>query len=196
MLKLMLNFPSKLKGTSRPSAYEVFFTEHSTVHHVRQFDDSAWAKLFFTRCREYYLEPAKKLGRDKHGFAAIVIISALIEYLVSMTTGKGRTTRSLIIRWIKDCLPDYEPVSKQVYELFRCGLVHNGRVKSGGLCSFDITDRWAMIHGAVVINPDELISAVECAINSMEKSLTKLERLRELALAMRSSHAEDVAQFA
>jgi hypothetical protein len=138
------------------------------------------ALAFRDRVDGFYLEPAERLIASKNAFAAGLIIFAGIEFLARMSSESEPSV------WLADNLKIDAAITSKVWEYFRHGLTHEGRVKGSAQFSFDTGTVVVQTENILVINPDCLLTGVRMAFQercagidpNRKKLLT--DRLRRL----------------
>ncbi|MBO0695764.1 MAG: hypothetical protein J2P56_06645 [Verrucomicrobia bacterium] len=129
---------------------------------------------FCARIDGYYLSPARKLvERDEvfpAGLLLTSVVDALARYDPRYTKPDTRYTD-----WLVHELPSFGDVrdAKRFYDDFRCGLVHEARIKNG--CEFSTAFR-ETIHledGAMVLNPREIHAELVTALKKFSEYLRR-----------------------
>jgi len=146
-----------------------------------------------TRLRGFYLDPAKTCAEGGHGFATGILLLSCIDALARMVTlsagGRGRFEK-----FARDQLTSFASGDRahRLYEAFRNGLVHEGRIKSGAQFSFDFENTVEEFPEAFVINPSRLGQEVESALQEYIEQLRSNEHLRHsLAKFLSKDHEKD-----
>lgn len=120
---------------------------------------------FNDRVYGFYLNPAKLLDDNRLGFACGLMCAATIDFLARSIypdfSSKLRTKN-----WLKDNIKEFndEDLAVRFYEDFRCGLVHEGRIKNPGEFSYESNHIVATKDGIVRINPSLLLRKIEHAL--------------------------------
>ena len=135
-------------------------------------------RAFRDRVEGYYLEPAKCLNQCKYSFAAGVICLITIDFLAKIETGIGNVGKRFKY-WVKLHFKDLndEDISlndfaSRLYEEFRNGLVHEGRIKKASQFSDDFS-KLVEIEGLImIINPKYLLKEI---IRSFKEYISKLK---------------------
>lgn len=136
--------------------------------------------------------PSHRLEKPKNSISPC----ASIDFIVTVVACKGvcATTGQDYISLVRENLKDYSSCAEKMYKAVRCGLVHNGRIKFGVLCSSLVEAPVSIRNGVVVVNPKHLIMDIEEWVNMLEG---RFESDPDFAVvvgdAMRSLHQEDLA---
>jgi len=191
MLKLPIFDPN---GPVDPR--NIVIAEGVTLADAANFSRPQWATLFVQRCREYYLRPAHKLDQQNDSYAVLLIACASIDFIVTVVACKGvcATTGQDYISLVRENLKDYSSCAEKMYKAVRCGLVHNGRIKFGVLCSSSVETPMPLGNSVVVINPKHLTAAIENWVRQLEERINQESDFAVVVGdAMRSLHQEDLA---
>lgn len=147
---------------------------------------------FRDRVYGYYLEPAKSLNSVPHGFGCGLLCAATIDLLARPEYAKYDESRKEdvvkgkdYIKWLKGNIKDFakEDYAERFYKYFRCGLVHEGRIKELGQFSYD-KDGFIFVEGDVtIIHPEKLLDKIEEAfqmyMDRLEKDQTAYSQFRD-----------------
>jgi hypothetical protein len=133
--------------------------------HVRFADlalaSSKLADQFYERINGFYLEPAEVLAERRHDFAAGLLAVCAADVLGDFMTGAATNAR--IVGFFKriDGL-NGDGMAELFVDHFRNGLVHEGRIKKGGMFLIEDMNLVAVKHGAsLAVNPVLLGRAVK-----------------------------------
>lgn len=129
---------------------------------------------FNDRVYGFYLNPAKLLDDNRLGFACALMCAVAIDFLARLVY--PNFAPGLRIRyWLKDNIPEFNngDFAARFYEYFRCGLVHEGRIKNPGEFSYESSHVVAAEDGIVRINPSLLLKKIERALTEY---LIKLQK--------------------
>jgi hypothetical protein len=134
------------------------------------------------RIRGFYLVPARALAELGHAFASGVMLVTAIDALARLQTDRN-DVGGRFQEWCTTHLSSSkDAISKRFYENFRCGLVHEARIKNGGEFSLDFSETFQENGNILSCNPTFLLAEVEAALNAYIRTLeldpTKLETLR------------------
>ena len=138
------------------------------------------AVAFQDRVEGFYLAPAERLISSHDAFAAGLIIFAGIEFLARMSSECEPGA------WLADNLKMDAAITSKVWEYFRHGLTHEGRVRGSAQFSFDTGTIVVETDGIFVLNPDCLLKGVKAAFQErcagMDANRKKLltDRLKRL----------------
>ncbi len=130
-------------------------------------------KAYQERIIGFYFRPARLLNEKKAGFGAGILCFSAIDAIARTEYGideSGERTKD----WISSNLPDFKNLdSKQlgrIYDEFRCGLVHEARIKNGGQFTYDIQNAVEIDKDSIIfINPGILLNQIELAFEDMIK---------------------------
>jgi len=144
-------------------------------------DEERCLNAFEDRTKWIFLEPAEEIC-EKHPFATGILCVCAIDYLVRLPK-KEETHASDYRNWLKDNILELGGSEFDFYDIFRCGLVHEGRVKKGFQFSLEIDSLLSKIEGVLVINPRLLLKEVTHYFNKYLKELrtddTEFSNFRE-----------------
>jgi hypothetical protein len=115
------------------------------------------ALAFQDRVDGFYLIPAEGLIASQDAFAAGLIIMAGVEFLARVSSESEPSA------WLADNLKIDPAVTAKVWEYFRHGLSHEGRVKGSAQFSFETGGVVVETDGLIVVNPHHLLQGVRTA---------------------------------
>jgi len=132
-------------------------------------------RAFKDRIYGFYLDPAKLLDRRKFGFGCGLLCVAIIDSLARVMFPEKTKVGERIAEWLKDNIDEFkkEDFAIRFYEDFRCGLVHEGRIKNPGEFSYESTEIVSREDDIIRINPSMLLRKIE---EAFEKYLVKLKK--------------------
>jgi hypothetical protein len=136
------------------------------------------ALAFQDRVDGFYFAPAARSITSSDAFAAGLVIFAGVEFVAFTTSESGASD------WLADNLKIDATVTAKIWEYFRHGLSHEGRVKASAQFSFETGDVVVETDGVFVINPARLLEGVRTVFHErcarMDPNRKKLltERLR------------------
>lgn len=117
------------------------------------------AIAFQDRVNGFYFAPAQRLIDSKDAFAAGLVIFAGIEFLARTSSESESSV------WLAENLKIDAAITAKVWEYFRHGLTHEGRVKASAQFSFETGTIVVETEGIYVINPDHLLKGVRAAFD-------------------------------
>jgi hypothetical protein len=126
---------------------------------------------FKDRVDGFYLEPAKLLDKKYMGFGCGLLCITTIDLLARLTYPRSKKR---IEDWLKNNIQEFQKVdfAERFYKDFRCGLVHEGRIKPFGEFSYEAKQIVTSEHNVIRINPHILLERIGQAF---EEYLKKLE---------------------
>ena len=132
-------------------------------------------KTFKDRVYGFYLDPAKLLDERKFGFGCGLLCVATIDSLARVVFPEKNEAGERIEEWLKDNIDEFkkEDFAIRFYKDFRCGLVHEGRIKNPGEFSYESTKIVSRDDEIIRINPGILLRKIE---ESFERYLSELEK--------------------
>lgn len=157
-------------------------------------DGTALPKQLQDRIAGYYLEPAEECCNKGHAFAAGVLLVSCIDAVARLRYGGGVGER--FRRFAGEELTSFgtSNLAARLYEEFRNGLVHEGRLKRGGQFSFERRCTVEDVGGVLLINPQHLAAEVREALQGWVTELSADPAARAtLATAIKADFAEDLA---
>lgn len=140
---------------------------------------------FRKRIDGFYLEPAAQLCKRGNAFAAGVLlvscVDALSRYDPRVPPEKTTKNTERFTWWVKSSLPSFEhsTLALRFYQEFRCGLVHEARIKKGSAFTDANTGHTIWAHGEFLfVNPSrllhELAGALDAFCNHLHHSASAL----------------------
>jgi len=151
-------------------------------------------RCFRDRIYGFYLSPAKSLNDKKFGFGCGLLCVATIDSLARIMFPKD-TVGCRFRKWLKSNINEFrkEDFAQRFYEDFRCGLVHEGRIKNPGEFSYELNKIVTREDDIIRINPSILLQRLEEAV---EKYLTSLQinpsALSQFQDALKEDFGEEV----
>lgn len=147
-----------------------------------KWDDKGYLlNAFKDRVNGFYLDPAKKLNKDKSGFATGVMCVTTIDFLSRIDIGTDKVGKR-IAEWLmanieefKEADPDArgQTLATRFYDEFRNGLVHEGRIKNAGQFSYNLKELVKIVKSVMVVNPEFLLNSID---TSFKKYIDKIEK--------------------
>jgi hypothetical protein len=129
------------------------------------------------RIEGYYLKPAEYLINEEYGFGAgLLILCAIdalgkVDYPISQVADRFKAyCQKRLISFSNEELAGY------LYDAFRCGIVHEARVKDGAEFSLESKTSVEYAPGGVRVNPVHLLSEVRAAL---DKQMREIESNQE-----------------
>jgi len=147
-------------------------------------------RCFRDRIHGFYLIPAKLLDGRKFGFGCGLLCMATIDCLARITFPGPR-----IKEWLKSNIDEFKEkdFAQRFYKDFRCGLVHEGRIKNPGEFSYESNEIVTSEDGIIRINPRRLLQRLE---ESVEKYLADLrgnpDAFNQFKSALKKDFEEEV----
>lgn len=139
---------------------------------------------FKDRVEGFYIEPTKKLNLDKNVFAVGIMCVSTIDFLARIKTGLDLVNEKIFEDWLSLNIKEFNrsdpdtPTSSRTlacrfYKEFRCGLVHEGRIKNAGQFSYDFEKELVKVEdGVMIVNPHLLLNEI---ISSFDKFMYRVE---------------------
>lgn len=150
---------------------------------------------FKKRIEEYYLSPAELLNKNLKAFGAGVLcftaIDAIAKYEIGGYSGKR------FKEWISKNLQDFKTLKweyiERIYEEFRNGLIHEGRIKNGGQFTYEISKAVVVTDEVILINPKLLLEQLRTAFNIyMSNVKSNPEKQRNLSEEIKKDFNQDL----
>ena len=156
----------------------LFFAPGITFDQV-DFSGEELPDQFEHRVRSFYLKPAAVCVEAGFAFAAGVLLLACVDALARMKTGMKKVGKRFR-KFARDDLTSFSEGDRaeRLYDAFRNGLIHEGRIKDGAQFSFDYQSTVEEMQGVLVINPQLLAQEVEGALKTYIAALRVDKRLR------------------
>jgi len=152
-------------------------------------------RQFRARLQGFYLRPAYDCAEIGHAFAAGALVLACADALARFQTGDEPVGRRLRA-FARTSLPSFAAadLADRLYEDFRNGLIHEGRIKSGAQFSLEIAETVLTVDRIMVVNPvrlaDEVCGALDRYIDVLHHDD---EVRRRLSDALVHDHDSDIA---
>jgi len=159
------------------------------------FGGAELPEQFRARIRGFYLDPAHACAQGGHAFAAGALVLLCVDALARLETSDsvvGRRFKS----FVRDNLPSFASPERadSIYDDFRNGLIHEGRIKSGAQFSLDIGETITNIEGIVLVNPMLLAGEVSVALDRFIEVLrADAGARRRFSDALSRDHVDDWA---
>jgi len=137
------------------------------------FREKSLPDQYARRIEGFYLAPANALVKERHGFAAGLLIVCAIDALGKVESPDA-SVGERFKHYCRARLPSFanEAESRQLYELFRNGTVHEARVKDGTEITFESGVCVETAPGGIRVNPQYLLEEVRSAL------FTQMEEIR------------------
>ena len=136
-----------------------------------------------TRMEGYYLRPADRCVAAGHGFAAGLLAVVAIDAMSRLYFGPNRGRRFVnrdFRTFTCRLLPSFssQEYADILYEKYRNGLVHEGRLKDG--CQFELNRSMTLDNSGPVpvIDPARLLQEVREALNRLVDDISASEPFR------------------
>lgn len=113
------------------------------------FEVPAVADQLQARLEGWYLRPAEECMERSQLFAATTLLLSGVEFWARL---HGSDSVSLVKR-----LPSFQSVATELWDRFRCGLAHEGRIKAGDCVSIEASAPSG--EGRIVVDPRLLLNA-------------------------------------
>jgi hypothetical protein len=137
----------------------LFFSPNYAFRDLDFTNPDQIALAFQDRVDGFYFAPAERLIASKDAFAAGLVIFAGVEFL-ALTCSESEASV-----WLADNLKIDAALTSKIWEYFRHGLSHEGRVKASAQFSFETGDLVLETDGIFVINPGHLLEGVRKAFH-------------------------------
>lgn len=168
----------------------VFFAPGVTFEQL-DLDGTELPDQYRRRVEGYYLDPAELLIRAGSGFAAGLITVAAIDAMSRLYFGPNRLRRVTnrdFRTFARHLLPSFgkPKAADLLWENYRNGLVHEGRVKEG--CQFELGRQTTLdLTGPLpLIDPARLLAEVRAALQQLVKEMKESASFRrEMAKLLR-----------
>lgn len=161
--------------------YILYFSPKYKFLDLKWDNKKTLTEAFKDRVNGFYIEPTKKLNGDTNGFAVGTMCVTTIDFLARIKTGLDNVEKrfkdwlSLNIKEFNGSDPDapLRTLACRFYKEFRCGLVHEGRIKNAGQFSYNFKKEIVKVEdGVMIVNPYLLLNAI---ISSFDKYMHHVE---------------------
>src|SRR5688572_23402626 len=124
------------------------------------------------RIEGYYLSPAERCIAAGDAFAAGVLLVACIDAVSRLELDSNRRQRSVRRRFVgfaRSRLQSFAELERAriLYEDFRCGLVHEARIKNAGAFELGLGRAFDHSLGISRIDPSSLLLETRTALHSL-----------------------------
>jgi len=120
------------------------------------------------RFEGFFFSPAENLCDSGHGFAAGLLLLAALESVCRLDLRRLPVEDTRRADYRAFCIEHFDGLDEEaasvLYSDFRCGLVHEGRIKRGGQFSLETARLMEGIDGIPVVNPKELLRGLREAL--------------------------------
>jgi len=147
-------------------------------------------------CRASFFSRAYDCAQAGHAFAAGVLVLACVDALARMQTGII-AVKKRYLAFARSCLQSFATgdLAERLYEDFRNGLIHEGRIKAGAQFSLEIPDTVMTLEQIMVVNPVRLADEVSSALTAFISTLQHDTKAREkLSLSLIEDHGVAVGK--
>jgi len=175
---------------------ELYFSPNYKFSDLNLENRNNLISAFQDRVEGYYLKPTKCLNRLRAAFATGVMCVITIDFLSRIETGINKVGKRFRF-WVESNLREFEKFNQDIslhlfatrlYEEFRNGLVHEGRIKEASQFDY-LIDELVIIDGPImVINPNFLLKEI---VRSFKKYINKLKTDAEIFEKFRENLKED-----
>jgi len=101
---------------------------------------------------------------------------ATIDFLSRLMIG-GNKVKDRFTTWLKKNISEFnDHLANKFYKDFRCGLVHEGRIKNCGQFSYELRNLVSLEGNIMIINPSELLQKIR---NALENYIMMIKGDRE-----------------
>lgn len=157
------------------------------------FDNrSQLIECFKDRIYSYYIEPAKLLDENKIGFGCGLLCTVTIDSLARLVFPNVTRVGCRFRKWLKNNLVEFNQgdFAERFYEDFRCGLVHEGRIKNPREFSYEQKHLITRENGIIRINPHILL---ENLVESIDDYISELNANDKTYAIFRKALQDDFA---
>jgi hypothetical protein len=166
---------------------DLYFSPRFRFSEINLDDSGKVVEAVKDRVFGYYLAPASRLLEVGDAFAAGLLCCAAVDFFALFLVKEDPET------WLRENIPEFSRCNENTgkfWQWFRHGLVHEGRVKAFGQFSLDFQTMLNRIDGALVVNPQLLLDAVQSAMNSYFEKLDEHQTDRIVKHVRRHFSAE------
>ncbi len=160
-------------------------------------DAEGTIEIFRDRVEGFYLQAVGDLLSQDHAFAAGVVCTAVIDLLARHSAGESDGHR--FEEWLERNIPEFarpdpldppRTLARRIYKDFRCGLIHEGRIKRMG--QFSLSGPLVRAeNGVLIVNPKLLLDALSAAFDRYCSALQANRREYEHLVGTLSRDFED-----
>lgn len=145
---------------------EVYFSPSVKLAQVAQLSDEVLLNSYRERIQSWYIDAAERLNSIHLGFASSVILFSLLDALARLFIRENKLVGVRIKEFSKKYLNASEEQSRVLYEIFRNGVIHEGRI-DGAHFSYSMK-MWILIEEKqVIVNPSLFCEKLSIAIDDL-----------------------------
>jgi hypothetical protein len=164
-----------------------------------RFDDvdvhgTGLPEQFRARIQGFYLQPAYDCAQRGQAFAAGALVLVCVDALARILSGDELVGRRFK-RFARNNLPSFASgnLAGRLYNDFRNGLIHEGRMKSGAQFSLEVQETLVCVNQIMIINPVRLAAEVGGALDRfVEFLLRDAGARRRLSAVLIRDHDADL----
>lgn len=174
----------------------MFFSKRLQFSDVTWTDEAQVVDALFDRIDSYFIVPARALAGAGDGFACGLISVCTIDFVAKYCFPNEKEVGVRFCHWVDDNLPEFRRggFGRRLYDDFRNGLVHEGRIKEGSSFVLEGPNLVMEKQGFTVVHAARLLSAIEGAIQAWYKDVTNNTAHRsELVELVRLDFAKEIA---
>jgi hypothetical protein len=153
----------------------IYFSPKYKLLSIKWDDRNLLLKAFKDRIDSYYIQPAKYLDKNKHGFSTTLICVSLIDSLARLATGERNRSKKRFIPFVEKLFKINNELAMGLYSL-RCGLVHETYAKNAYI-DYRLGPIVCSENSILGINPHKLLQKIEEIFNNYLKALEKDDKL-------------------
>ena len=118
--------------------------------------------MFSDRVYGFYINPARLLCKNGDGFASGLLCIVTIDFLSRIANPESEEVGKRIERWLRSNINEFNTAdcARRFYKDFRCGLVHEGRIKPFGEFSFESKQMITLQDEIMRVNPGMLLEQI------------------------------------
>jgi hypothetical protein len=164
----------------------IYFSKKYKILDLKFDNKKMMISAFKDRIESFYFKPIELLNKEKHAFAAGMILLSLIDALARYNSGNNNVGERYQ-QWILENIESInsfngqrERISKRIYEEFRCKLIHESHIGNGGQFSYEMLDSIKNENEFIIINPDCLFREVKTAFEFFIEKLKTNEKIYKI----------------
>ena len=164
----------------------LYFSSHYTFKDFYFGNREIKIKAFEDRIKSFYIKPIDIMNKNELAFAAGVLCIVTIDFLARIQTNSRETSRNVFKTYLEENISEFKNKGDRFYEEFRCGLLHEGRIKNGGQFTYSLPEVLREENSIIIINPKLLIKKIEIVlkkyINELKLNIEKYKLFELLIL--------------
>jgi len=160
---------------------EIHFSPSILSSDLERICDDELLAGYKDRLMEWYISAAELLNSTGHGFGAGVILLTLIDCLAKVFVDENSLVGTRFKQFVEFHMNLPRPLANILYDNFRNGLVHEGRIKGNFSFSYRIGSICCKYGSTTAINPEILCKSLKSVTEELFAQITPDKRTEIIA---------------